>query len=45
MILIIFIKNIIYLKFKEEKEIFKFDWEKSGGVHFSNLIVNQILKS
>ncbi len=30
------------LKIKER--IFKFDWEKSSGVHFSNLIVSQIFK-
>ena len=42
--------NNLYQKYylledlKKKKEIFKFDWEKSSGVHFSNLIVNQIFK-
>lgn len=29
---------------KVKGRIFKFDWEKSSGVHFSNLIVSQIFK-
>ena len=29
---------------KIKGRIFKFDWEKSSGVHFSNLIVSQIFK-
>lgn len=35
-----------YLKddFKIKGRVFKFDWEKSSGVHFSNLIVSQIFK-
>ena len=35
-----------YLKddLKIKGRIFKFDWEKSSGVHFSNLIVSQIFK-
>ena len=42
--------NNIYQKYyllenlEKKKEIFKFDWEKSSGVHFSNLIVSQIFK-
>ncbi len=35
-----------YLKddIKIKGRVFKFDWEKSSGVHFSNLIVSQIFK-
>ncbi len=35
-----------YLKndFKKSKNIIELDWEKSKGVHFSNLIVEKILK-
>ena len=29
---------------KLKGRIFKFDWEKSSGIHFSNLIVSQIFK-
>ena len=29
---------------KVKGRIFKFDWEKSSGIHFSNLIVSQIFK-
>ena len=35
-----------YLKddLKIKGKVFKFDWEKSSGVHFSNLILSQIFK-
>ena len=42
--------NNLYQKYylsedlKKKKEIFKFDWEKSRGIHFSNLIVNKIFQ-
>ena len=40
------IRKSFYLKedLSIKKNIFKFDWEKSSGVHFSNLIVSQIFK-
>ena len=36
----------LYLKedLKQNRKVFKFDWEKSSGVHFSNLIFIQIFK-
>ena len=40
------INEKVYLKddLKIKGKVFKFDWEKSSGVHFSNLILSQIFK-